>query len=155
MRTIIIRFLLVFGLAPVFWQLGYSGGDNDEAGWSGWEHRLIAFVLSNEADRVAVEEMVKGYANEIAERDILFVNLGEIDIESDYSVSIGAKEKELWRTFWGLGTDESRFVLVGKDGGVKATQRDLLRMNLFFELIDEMPMRRAEMREQTASVKRS
>lgn len=150
MRNIFIRLLLVFGFAPVFWQLGYGGGDNDEAGWSGWEHRLIAFVLSDEADRASVEGMLKGYAEEIAERDLLFVNLGDIDIKSDYSLAIGAQEKELWRSFWGLGTDESRFVLVGKDGGVKAAQRDSLRLNLFFDLIDSMPMRQAEMRERTS-----
>lgn len=37
-------------------------------------------------------------------------------------------------------------VLVGKDGGEKMRARGLIEMRRFFERIDQMPMRRREMR---------
>ncbi len=41
---------------------------------------------------------------------------------------------------------ENSFILIGKDGGVKARQTDQLNLLKFFSLIDRMPMRQAEMR---------
>jgi hypothetical protein len=42
--------------------------------------------------------------------------------------------------------DRNRFLLVGKDGGVKLDKYDKLSILEVYQLIDQMPMRRSEMR---------
>lgn len=146
MRTFNVRFLFVLGFAPVFWLLGSSDDDKVEAVLNGWDHRLIAFVVSSEAEAVLMEEIIEANFDQIADRDLLFVNLGNIEIDADHSLAIGLAEKEIWRSFWGLDLRESKFILIGKDGGVKAVQRSRLQLGQFFDLIDTMPLRIAEMR---------
>ncbi|MBC2606635.1 DUF4174 domain-containing protein [Pelagicoccus albus] len=109
-------------------------------------HRLLAYVVSSEDEREALEATLESWEGELVDRDILLVSLGEIVLDTPYGISLSAEEKELWRTLWQLPLGESRFVLVGKDGGAKAFQRSGLDLPLFFELIDSMPMRIAEMK---------
>lgn len=154
MRTLKIRFLLVLGFAPVFWLLGSGSGDRDGMVLTGWDHRLIAFVVSSEEEGLAMEEIIELNSEQIADRDLLFVNLGNVEVSTDHALDIGPSEKEAWRSLWGLASSESRFVLLGKDGGVKAFQGGELQLGLFFDLIDTMPMRRAEMRDRTSWVDR-
>ena len=118
-------------------------------------HRLIAYVLADETQKSAIENAIKRFEWEITDRDILLVNLGEIEISTQHSVSLTSAEKEAWRKLWQLGLGESRFVLVGKDGGAKAFQRNELSWQLFFDLIDQMPMRRAEMEETYQAAKKA
>ncbi|MBK1880061.1 DUF4174 domain-containing protein [Pelagicoccus mobilis] len=108
-------------------------------------HRLIAYVLSDETQKTSIEEMARKWEWEISDRDILMVNLGDIEIDTEHSFKLSTEEKQLWRQLWQLDLEESRFILVGKDGGPKAFQRNELSWQLFFDLIDEMPLRKAEM----------
>lgn len=140
--------LLFILFSMLFW--GNSMIGNDVVREARWEHRLLAYVVTNEEERVAFESHLERWSAELEERDILWVNLGDIRLGTDRSLEMGAGEKDLWREVWKLDGSESRVVLIGKDGGPKAFQRGGLDLPLFFELIDRMPMRMAEMREQSS-----
>lgn len=114
------------------------------------QHRLLAYVVSSEAERSQFEAAIESWEAEIVDRDILMVNLGDIDLDTNHELAISEDEKRLWRDLWQLPMAESRFILVGKDGGAKAFQREALDLPLFFELIDQMPMRIAEMRRKSS-----
>ncbi len=146
--------LLIFLLAFLFQGqsvVGYSEGVTLKS--LEWEHRVLAYVVSSESDRASIERSIAEYSREIEDRDLLFVNLGEVELETEYSISITDDQRGLWRKFWNIDLSESRFVLIGKDGGAKAFQKNVLDMPLFFDLIDAMPMRRAELRERGAVLK--
>lgn len=138
MKTLMILIALTFNLEP-------ATAKNEPARNTFASHRLIAYVLSDESQKTALEQAAQQWDWEIADRDIMMVNLGEIEIETKHSFPLSAADKQVWRNMLKLGLDENRFVLVGKDGGAKAFQKDELNWQLFFDLIDQMPMRRAEM----------
>lgn len=119
-----------------------------------WDLRLIAYVLDDEADRDDLSAKVDMWRGELMERDVLLVCLGERQLDGYPSLDLSEEEKLLWRNVWQLGPDESYFVLIGKDGGAKALQKGDLNLRRFVLLIDSMPLRRAEMREEVAHAAR-
>lgn len=145
--------LLIFLLALLFQGQAVVGHSEDVTLESlEWNHRVLAYVVSSESERGDIERSIAQLSSGIEDRDLLFVNLGEVELETEHSLAITAEQRGLWRKFWNLDLSESRFVLIGKDGGAKAFQAKVLDMSLFFDLIDAMPMRRAELRERGAIV---
>lgn len=138
MKTLLVLLALAINLES-------PGMQNSTEKRSFSSHRLVAYVLADETQKAAIESAIQNYAWEITDRDILLVNLGEIEIETQHALELDESEKAAWRKLWQVGLDETRFVLVGKDGGAKAFQKDAITWQLFFDLIDTMPMRRAEM----------
>lgn len=138
-----IHFLLL-AISLLFWREAALHGDVVRE--ARWEHRLLAYVVTSEEERTAVEGALAAAKEEMADRDLLLVNLGEIELRGFDALVLDSAEKGAWRELWELDMETSRFVLVGKDGGAKAFQKGGLDVALFFDLIDTMPMRRAEMR---------
>lgn len=136
--------VLMFLLSFIFWFQGAAEVGRVES--ARWHHRLLVYVVATEAERADLELALEAGKSGLAERDLVLVNLGEIELSKGDSLVLDEAEKALWRELWNVGTAETRFVLVGKDGGPKAFQRGELSLPLFFDLIDQMPMRRQEMR---------
>lgn len=136
--------LLMMAISLLFWWESAVPGEVVRE--ARWEHRLLAYVVTSEAEREVFENALAGAREELADRDMLLVNLGEIELRGFDALVLDAAEKSMWRELWRMDVDSSRFVLIGKDGGAKAFQRDRLDVRQFFDLIDTMPMRRAEMR---------
>lgn len=143
-----IHMILVLISILMWWKPAVGASVVEE---SRWEHRLLAYVVTTEEQRLAIESVIKRWGPELADRDIHFVSLGGIDLEVERSLGISDGEKQMWRDLWNVDLAESRFVLIGKDGGAKAFQRGTLDLPRFFELIDRMPMRRAEMRKKSSA----
>lgn len=112
-----------------------------------WENRVLAYVISSESERPEFASALDRWTEALEDRDMLLLNLGEIELETDLSMSADPAEKEKWRKRWNIALSETCFVLVGKDGGAKAFQREGLDLPEFFKRIDVMPMRAAELRE--------
>mgnify|MGYP005843435661 CR=1 FL=1 len=92
-----------------------------------WEKRV---VLHHNAPTSALKldsDTQKAFDN----RDLVFLAAGE-DLQQKFRLT---------------GTDPV-FVLIGKDGGEKARQTGSLPLQKWFDLIDSMPMRQREMREE-------
>ena len=63
-------------------------------------------------------------------------------------MSLNQEGLPLVRGRLGIGPTDFRILLIGKDGGVKASYSEVPELSEVFGLIDAMPMRRDEMRRQ-------
>lgn len=119
-----------------------------------WEHRLFVLTVAEE-DREAAEAAIGKHREALRERHVLVLPVGwQLAAKAgdrgdrgraEWVRQPGAEaEKWLIREF-SLRPGKTESVLVGKDGGLKK-RLGRLDFPAFFEAIDRMPMRRAEMR---------
>ena len=114
-----------------------------------WGHRLLlVFAPSPEHDRyVDQKRLLKGARGGFAERDLLRGDLFEGETGTFDGGPVSAEHAAwAWKRY---GVEPGRFaaVLVGKDGTVKHRSDEPVEPENLYALIDEMPMRRREMRE--------
>ena len=103
-----------------------------------WKYRLLLVRDSTEA--VAQLESER---DAIEERDIVWFVLTPTGVTSNYSAPLAEDLSVHLRKDY-FGDTETRVILIGKDGGVKARETSL-DLQEVFALIDTMPMRRREM----------
>lgn len=108
-----------------------------------WKNRIV--LIKADADVGTYLNQIEGANLEIADRDILWFLISNDATETNYSNQLDDNFSEtiLDRYFRNANTQA---VLIGKDGGVKDVS-DELNLSELFALIDGMPMRRAELRE--------
>lgn len=107
-----------------------------------WENRLI-FIMNPDMDKDGGHPQLKAFddhATEMEERDIrIFI------IQKNKVFDLDGRSVE-WT---GKTIRDPHFkgvVLIGKDGGIKLEKPFIVTAREFFDLIDSMPMRRAEMK---------
>ena len=114
-----------------------------------WGHRLfLIFAPSPEDDRyVDQRRLLEGARGGFAERDLLRGDLCERETGTFDGAPVSA-EHAAW-TWERYGVESGRFaaVLVGKDGTVKHYSGEPVEPEDLYALIDQMPMRRREVRE--------
>lgn len=103
-----------------------------------WKYRLILV-----RDSTAAAAQLETARDAIDERDIVWFVLTPTGVVSNYSVPLAADfGLRLQKKYF--EDTETRVILIGKDGGIKAREASLDLQGLF-ALIDTMPMRRREM----------
>lgn len=113
-----------------------------------WKDRLILVFSNTSGNPSAVEQLArfKDEMKGMEERDLLVYCItpkrvigpkGESEMTADW-----------FYKYYKVGKDEFNVILIGKDGGEKLRSEELIPPEKIFELIDTMPMRRAEMRRQ-------
>jgi hypothetical protein len=113
-----------------------------------WENRLI-LILTDAPDQTIYEQQIAVFGKKkegMTERKLLVYHL----LPDQYRTGLSLDGE------WSKGNDlyqdykktEAPFevLLIGLDGGVKLRQTELLTAEKLFGQIDQMPMRRAEMR---------
>ena len=119
-------------------QFLYSQGLEDYR----WENRLL-LVLNPDTDQPTEHQQLKafeGYEQEIKARDLLiFIVSGSQVLDSAGNPVDLQVDQIPYHAYSGL-------MLIGKDGGVKLKKPFVVSPGEIFELIDSMPMRRAEMK---------
>ena len=109
-----------------------------------WEHRLILLFAEAPSQTIYQQQMeqLKADSAGLADRDLRIYSF--FAQSSQPNMSESARE-EIQREY---NPREEAFlcILIGKDGGVKARKTNLYPREDIFDLIDSMPMRRAEMR---------
>lgn len=107
-----------------------------------WKNRILLLIGSgnNVEEREMQLNKFKAQLNEMQERDlVLFVYDGK-DISDIDGTPTNIKIKNTpFDKFQGV-------ILIGKDGGVKLQKKFVVEVREIFELIDQMPMRRSEMK---------
>jgi len=116
-----------------------------------WKHRLIVAIEQQPSgDELKIRQWVDKNTCQLEQRDVAFifitdakaVELTQLGIALDVA-STQALIKRL-----GHNTDDTSsptgLLLIGKDGGVKASSSELKSLNAFLDQIDTMPMRRSE-----------
>ena len=110
-----------------------------------WKYRVI-LVFASEAEASSAVSNLEALAPGIEERDIAWFVLDGPELHSNYRGTLGATLRErLEARYFTPVPSDTAVLLIGKDGGVKARSADL-DLEATFGLIDQMPMRRAEMR---------
>jgi len=100
-----------------------------------WENRLVV-VFSDALDSSLVKQQAQafeGLEQDIEERHMRLLLVADAD--------------HPWRERFRVGGSDFQVILVGKDGGVKYRSNEPVAPEVFFQEIDQMPMRRREMRE--------
>ena len=106
-----------------------------------WRNRILVALIDSQdlikEQRRLLDQVIPG----LIERDMILIGFGIGDHPYENKL---LKLDELRKT---LGVKKDTIVLIGKDGSVKASWKELVDPNIVFEIIDAMPMRRQEMRE--------
>jgi hypothetical protein len=118
-----------------------------------WTHRLlVVYVPETESGQAMLRTFrasLDDRMQDVLARDLLIVPVGDLPRPGEAlrpAVDLGARERSDVRRRFGLQSREAQLLLIGKDGGIKARQSGaVLDLERIFELIDSMPMRRAEM----------
>ena len=110
-----------------------------------WKYRVI-LVSAHEPDTSNALANLNELAAEIEERDIAWFVLGDGDLHTNFKGKLNhtLRDQIVDRYFTPV-PKETSVLLIGKDGTLKSQSSDL-NLEATFGLIDQMPMRREEMR---------
>ena len=110
--------------------------------------RLIVASLPPGALRDGFWPALKTNRAGIDERDLKVIDVSRGSARISHTLRLDDQQTSAIREQVRLSDAEADavFVLIGKDGGEKARQRGTLNLASWFALIDEMPMRRDEIR---------
>ena len=125
-----------------------ASGQNDMLEPYRWENRLI--LLFGSAESVSVQQQLRELKKEPAEitdRDLLIFHIAGDEVRLINETSDRSFSADLFRSRYNISKNEFRYILIGKDGGVKLKKKDFVPNTSMFSLIDSMPMRQREMRE--------
>ncbi|MGB5487814.1 MAG: DUF4174 domain-containing protein [Lysobacterales bacterium] len=110
-----------------------------------WKHRVILIFAREPYLSNALSNLDELKA-EIEERDIAWFVLGDNTLHTNYDGKLEDQlREELMASYFTPVPTETAVRLIGKDGTLKSSSSDL-DLEATFGLIDQMPMRRAEVR---------
>ena len=127
--------------------------DQDPLSAYRWKHRLLlVYIPDNESGRATLQTFrasLDDRMEDVLDRDVLIVPVGDLPRTGDAlrpAVDVDLAVRAHVRRRFGLQGPEVHLVLIGKDGGMKGRQSGvMLDLGRVFELVDSMPMRRAEL----------
>ncbi|GAA4308911.1 DUF4174 domain-containing protein [Pontixanthobacter gangjinensis] len=114
-----------------------------------WENRLVVvFTPAEENDMLSSQlRIFKNKLEALKERKLLMIEA----IPGKHKILLpDASEWQESKIYQRLKKTDDNFelILIGLDGGVKLRQTEVLEPEKLFSLIDSMPMRKAEMKDQ-------
>ena len=110
-----------------------------------WKHRVI-LIFAREPYLSNAFSNLEDLKAEIEERDIAWFVLGDNTLHTNYDGKLEDQlREELMASYFTPVPTETAVRLIGKDGTLKSRSSDL-DLEATFGVIDQMPMRRAEMR---------
>ena len=114
------------------------------------EHRLFLIFAASRRDESFARQarLLEGAGDGFAERDLLRADLPEDGMGSFDGVQVPVGEAADTRERFGVRSGRFAALLVGKDGTVKHRFDEPVGPGGIFALVDAMPMRRREMREE-------
>jgi len=117
-----------------------------------WKNRILIVKTSNENDS-KYKEQLKEFNKSISELEerklILFQIVGDKYKTTDYEMlelNNSWEDLKIRNNYIIDDTDDFEVVLIGLDGGVKLKKREVLKKEELYNLIDRMPMRLEELR---------
>ena len=110
-----------------------------------WKNRVI-LIFAREPHISNALQNLDDFKSEIEERDIAWFVLDDNALHTNYNGQLDDQLREaLMDSYFTPMPAETEVRLIGKDGTIKSRSSDL-DLEATFGLIDQMPMRRAEMR---------
>jgi hypothetical protein len=137
MRIIIFPFLTMIFLFASFF-------DNSPLEKYQWKNRLlVVFTPSENSDLLTQQlELWQNAQDGLEERDLLYWIVTPDKVVSPDGQSYSPQK---FHSYWKVEDKKFEVLLIGKDGGVKLRQNELLQNAKLFAIIDAMPMRKREM----------
>ena len=112
-----------------------------------WRYRVI-IMKADSAQNLYHQQKQLFEQNQAAldERDLVIIRLFDdhgLDAERN---PLSKKDYDFLKAKYGAGNKSFRISLIGKDGGLKFAANRIVQPNELFAIIDQMPMRRQEMK---------
>ena len=147
LKAMIIRTQLLIGGLLIIFNLN---GQNLEQ--HKWQHRLLIIETTNKTN-AAYKNQIKEFvhaAAELADRKLIIYELvGDKYKKTDYLARENDTDwkviDEVNKKFWNI-TNTFKVQLIGLDGGIKLEQKEILKKEILFAVIDAMPMRKWELK---------
>ena len=143
----------IFMIVPAQNANGQNGDDNSFSLQDyEWERRILVVAAPDrnaEAYRNILTTLESNRSG-LEERHILIVLLPD-NAEPSLMLKAGDQpeiDQQMLRDQLNLEPDQLSFLLIGKDGGIKMREQDSLSLESVFNRIDQMPMRKQEMKKQ-------
>lgn len=116
-----------------------------------WENRILIVIANQESDSRVSEQLSNFEGSEVGfkERDLITFFLYKNGASRLNEQLLHPSSAEDILKQYGFGEPGFRLLLIGKDGGVKLQKDTPVSVEDIFGLIDSMPMRQREMRENT------
>ena len=109
-----------------------------------WQHRVV-LVFAPGSEAAQAQARLEQLSLQVEERDIAWFVLGDSSLTTNYPGKLdNGLRAQITNRYFTPEPAELAVVLIGKDGGLKARSSEL-NLEATFELIDQMPMRQAEM----------
>ncbi len=112
-----------------------------------WQNRaLVIFAGDIESFKYQQQLRLIGDSMEgIKDRDLKVISIFEDGNSNMDGVNLSSSSVNLIRKRFEAKKNIFRFILIGKDGAVKLDSPETVSMEVLFERIDQMPMRKREM----------
>ena len=104
-----------------------------------WKNRVVIIFGDNTFHEKA-KDTYKDEYSELKDRDIIWIEVGKNNTFN------GLKDKDFY-DYYNIDNSTNRFLLIGKDGGVKLSKDYVVSPSSLYSIIDVMPMRMQEMME--------
>jgi len=116
-----------------------------------WENRILIVIANQESDSLFTQQLsnFKGNEEGLRERDLITFFLFRNGVSRLNEQPLHPSSAEEILEQYGSDQPDFRLLLIGKDGGIKLREKAPVSVEDIFGLIDSMPMRQREMRENT------
>jgi len=113
-----------------------------------WNNRLVLVFANSQDSESYLQQIEELYLDKVGlhERDVIVFSMFRNGISSFEGKSISQESSEKITATYNPDQSDFRFILIGKDGGEKLRQDEIVSSQKLFDRIDSMPMRRQEMR---------
>jgi hypothetical protein len=110
-----------------------------------WENRVLLIISSQKDSKKVTQQiqLLKDKYQDLLERKLVIYTVHK----EFYKFNFQSTKIEANKTYENFNKDKSPFkvLLLGLDGGIKLTQKEVLSTEKLFTLIDGMPMRQYEL----------
>jgi len=154
-----MKLLLLFTLLPLFAMVQTSStnshqdqpctGEEISLESFQWENRILVLFASHSDDESYQTQMDKfsSLEDEIRDRDLVIFSIFDTECSTMNGDVISESSSHSIREKLSPAESGYSIFLIGKDGGVKLKQDEVLEPAELFHVIDRMPMRQREMRD--------
>lgn len=149
--TIITSIIISLSLAPLVQaNLSQASAQMSQFNLSShqWKNRIL-LVFAPSDENVNYQQQVQLFKQQqqgLNERDLLLVTVLRQGTSYSNEQPIDRASAAKLRQKFNINDNDFRVILVGKDGGAKSQDSEVVQVETIFRQIDAMPMRQQEMR---------
>ncbi len=126
----------------------FVNGQDDFLEQYHWKNRIVLLFGAGADQNVKKQiEELESEPEEISDRDLLIFHIDqEVELLNSKASQTDVTAAQ-FRAKYNVPEDQFRYILLGKDSGVKYSKKEFVPNRKLFGIIDAMPMRQREMRE--------